>query len=126
MAIKNNKRNTTIFMFILLACLGLSSIIINATSKSGKIYGLNQPDGVVLTAQANYSTPPEHKLVIENTGSEALSVTNVTVDNANFEIKINGNMNQTVQPNGKIDNVYSIKAKSELGAGIYEGIIEYG
>ena len=123
MAIKNNKRNTTIFMFILLACLGLSSIIINATSKSGKIYGLNQPDGVVLTAQANYSTPPEHKLVIENTGSEALSVTNVTVDNANFEIKINGNMNQTVQPNGKIDNVYSIKANVGLAAGIYEGII---
>ena len=71
MASKNNRRNTTIFMFILLACLGLSSIIINATNKSGKIYGKNQPDGIVLTAQTGYVTAPEHELVIENTGSEA-------------------------------------------------------
>lgn len=110
-------------MFILLACLGLSSIIINATNKSGKIYGLNQPDGVILTAQAGYENPPEHGLIIENTGSEALSVTNVTVDNTNFELVVNGEMNQTVQPNGKIENVYSVKSKIGLTAGVYEGTI---
>ena len=123
MASKNNRRNTTIFMFILLACLGLSSVIINATNKSGKIYGKNQPDGIVLTAQTGYVTAPEHELVIENTGSEALTVSNVTiVDDTNFEL-VNGEMSQTIQPNSKIDNVYSIKAKSGLEAGIYEGVV---
>lgn len=125
MASKNNKRNTTIFMFILLACLGLSSIIINATNKSGKIYGLNQPDGVVLTTQVGYSTPPEHGLIIENTGTGELQVTGaVTVDNEEaFEIVVKGASLPSIQPGEGVSDSFYVKAKSGLGAGVYEGII---
>ena len=124
MAIKNNKRNTTIFMFILLACLGLSSIIISAADKSGKIYGLNQPDGVVLTAQTGYETPPEHGLIIENTGTGELQVTSVTVDNEEaFEIEARGALLPSIQAGGGISDSFSVKAKSRLSAGVYEGII---
>ena len=118
MASKNNKRNTTIFMFILLACLGLSSIIISATNKSGKIYGLNQPNGVVLTAQAGYSTPPMCELVVESTGTEELYVSNVKVDNEEaFEIQA------ASRPGEGAGITYFIAAKSGLGVGVYEGTI---